>query len=103
MRNLGKQLQALVSLKNDSCVLLSLNAEKYVTIKHILNKINVLPSSQNCVQNKQHNFCLETIDMNTCFPSRHLLIKQLRRIELDGPKDIIFIRFLEHWVSKQVS
>lgn len=90
MRNLGKQLQALLSLKNDSWVL-SLYVEKTVTTKYILNKINILPSSQSHVQNKQHNFCLETIDMNTCCPSRYLLIKQLQRIELDGPKDIIFI------------
>lgn len=83
-------MQALLSLKNDSWVL-SLYVEKTVTTKYILNKINIRPSAQSHVQNKQHNFCLETIDMNTCCPSRYLLIKQLQRIELDGPKDIIFI------------
>lgn len=54
IRNVGKELQALVSLKNDIWVLISLYVERLVTIKHILNKINVLPGSQSCAQIKWH-------------------------------------------------
>lgn len=62
-----------------------------MTTKYILNKINVLCSSLSHAQNKQHNFCPETVDTNTCCPSRYLLIKQWQRIELKGPKDIVFV------------
>lgn len=62
-----------------------------MTTKYILNKINVLCSSLSHAQNKQHNFCPETVDMNTCCPRRYLLIKQRQRIELEGPKDIVFV------------